>query len=47
MIGLREDGFEAFRYQLRTLSDRELIQFGQELRKNCFTPQQDSCWKKL
>lgn len=47
MIGFREDGFEAFRYKLRTLSDRELIQFGQELRKKCFKPLADRCWKGI
>ena len=47
MIGFREDGFEAFRHKLRTLGDRELIQFGQELCKKCFKPQADRCWKEL
>ena len=54
MIGFREDGFEPLRYKLRTLpapfwtgSDHELIQFGRELRKKCFKPKEDRCWKEL
>lgn len=47
MIGFREDGFEPLRYKLRTLSDHELIQFGRELRKKCFKPKENGCWKEL
>ena len=47
MIALREDGFESFRYKLRTLSDRELIHFGRQLRQNCLKPNDDPCWKQL
>lgn len=47
MIGSREDGFQPLRYKLGTLSGRELIHFGWELRKKCFKPKEDRCWKEL
>lgn len=35
MIGLKDDGYESLRFKLRTMSDKDLIQFGKAASEQC------------
>lgn len=47
MIGLKDDGYESLRSKLRTMSDKDLIQFGLAARERCKDRQNQEAWEEL